>query len=220
MTVDAIGTHSPTVFEAGLPPIAYEHAHNPEEAHRLIRQARLQGPIALGPHGPEVLSYELVRTVLRDPRFRIPKGLALETQGITSGRLWEKATKGLLSRDGADHNRLRRLVSKAFTPRSTARLTEHDRRGHHRAGRPANQPRGAATWSPTSHAGIRFRSSAGCSAHRAKTGNCSPTGPTTSSSSSPGTSPTTLRQSWLPMTDSTPTSTTWSPSGATTSPTT
>jgi cytochrome P450 len=122
MTVDAIGTTSPTVFDAGLPPIAYEHAHNPEEAHRLIRQARLQGPIALGPHGPEVLSYELVRTVLRDPRFRIPKGLALEAQGITSGRLWEKVTKGLLSRDGADHNRLRRLVSKTFTPRSTARL--------------------------------------------------------------------------------------------------
>jgi hypothetical protein len=69
MTVDAIGTHSLTVFDAGLPAIAYEHAHNSEEAHRLIRQARLQGPIALGPHGPEVLSYELVRTVLRDPRF-------------------------------------------------------------------------------------------------------------------------------------------------------
>ena len=74
MTVDAIGTTKPTVFDAGLPSIAYEHAHSSEEAHRLIRQARLQGPIALGPHGPEVLSYELVRTVLRDPRFRIPKG--------------------------------------------------------------------------------------------------------------------------------------------------
>ena len=105
-----------------LPPIAYEHAANPEEAHRLIRQARLQGPIALGPHGPEVLSYELVRTVLRDPRFRMPKGVALAMQGITSGPVWDKATTGLLSRDGADHNRLRRLVSKAFTPRSTARL--------------------------------------------------------------------------------------------------
>jgi cytochrome P450 len=123
MTVDTIGTNKPTVFDAGLPPIAYEHAHSPEEAHRLIRQARLQGPIALGPHGPEVLSYELVRTVLRDPRFRIPKGLALEAQGITSGPLWEKAITGLLSRDSADHNRLRRLASKAFTPRSTARLS-------------------------------------------------------------------------------------------------
>jgi cytochrome P450 len=121
MTVDAIGTN-PTVFDAGLPPIAYEHAHNSEEAHRLIRQARLQGPIALGPHGPEVLSYELVRTVLRDPRFRMPQGGALAAQGITSGPLWDKAITGLLSRDGADHNRLRRLVSKAFTPRSTARL--------------------------------------------------------------------------------------------------
>ena len=46
----------------------------------------------------------------------------LAAQGITSGRLWDKATTGLLSRDGADHNRLRRLVSQAFTPRSTARL--------------------------------------------------------------------------------------------------
>jgi len=122
MTVDTIDANSPTVFNAGLPAIAYEHAQNPEDAHRLIRQARLQGPIALGPHGPEVLGYELVRTVLRDPRFCMPKGHALAAQGITSGRLWDKVTSGLLSRDGADHNRLRRLVSQAFTPRSTARL--------------------------------------------------------------------------------------------------
>src|ERR1700735_4902442 len=120
MIVDAIGTNKPTVFDAELPPIAYEHAANPEEAHQLIRQARLQGPIALGPHGPEVLSYELVRKVLRDPRFRMPKGVALAMQGITSGPLWDKVTAGLLSRDGADHNRLRRLVSKAVPPRATA----------------------------------------------------------------------------------------------------
>src|SRR6202161_3960922 len=124
MTVDAIGTNRPTVIDAELPSIAYEHAANPEEAHQLIRQARLQGPIALGPHGPEVLSYELVRKVLRDPRFRMPKGIALAAQGITSGPVWDKPTAGLLSRDGADHNRLRRPVSKAFTPRSTARLKD------------------------------------------------------------------------------------------------
>jgi cytochrome P450 len=124
MTVDAIDTNKPTVFDADLPVIDYERAASPEEAHQLIRQARLQGPIALGPHGPEVLSYELVRKVLRDPRFRMPKGIALAAQGITSGPVWDKATAGLLSRDGADHNRLRRLVSKAFTPRSTARLKD------------------------------------------------------------------------------------------------
>jgi cytochrome P450 len=122
MTVHTVGSNSPTVFDAGLPAIAYEHAQYPEEAHRLIRQARQQGPIALGPHGPEVLSYPLVRTVLRDPRFCMPKGLVLAAQGITSGRLWDKATTGLLSLDGAEHNRLRRLVCKAFTARSTARL--------------------------------------------------------------------------------------------------
>ncbi len=122
MTVETTGTNGTTVYDAGLPTIAYEHAQNPEDAHRLIRQARFQGPIALGPHGPEVLSYELVRTVLRDPRFCMPKGLVLAAQGITSGPLWDKATTGLLSLDGAEHHRLRRLVSQAFTPRSTARL--------------------------------------------------------------------------------------------------
>jgi cytochrome P450 len=110
------------IIDAGLPAIAYEQAENPDEAHLLIRQAREQGPIALGPHGPEVLSYELVRTVLRDPRFRVPKGVVLAAQGITSGRMWDRATTGLLSLEGAEHHRLRRLVCKAFTPRSTARL--------------------------------------------------------------------------------------------------
>jgi cytochrome P450 len=50
----------------------------------------------------------------------MPKGFVLAAQGITSGRLWDKATTGLLSLDGADHNRLRRLVCKAFTARSYA----------------------------------------------------------------------------------------------------
>lgn len=59
----------PTVCDAGLPPVADEHLNDPDEAHRVIGQARRQGPLAMGPHGPEVLSYDLVRSVLRDPRF-------------------------------------------------------------------------------------------------------------------------------------------------------
>jgi cytochrome P450 len=122
MTVDMIRATGPSVFEADLPTIAYEHAESPEEAHELIRQARQHGPIAMGPHGPEVLSYDLVRTVLRDDRFAMPKGLALAAQGITSGELWDIVCRGLLSLDGAEHHRQRRLVSKAFTPKAAGRL--------------------------------------------------------------------------------------------------
>ena len=46
----------PSVFDAGLPTIAYDHLHDPDEAHRLIADARREAPIAVGPHGPEVLS--------------------------------------------------------------------------------------------------------------------------------------------------------------------
>ena len=76
----------------------------------------------MGPHGPEVLTYDLVRSVLRDDRFAMPKGVMLAGQGITSGPLWDRSIKGLLSLDGEEHHRLRRLVCKAFTPKSSARL--------------------------------------------------------------------------------------------------
>ena len=111
-----------TVFEADLPDINYEDAASPDEAHRNIRKALEQGPIAIGPHGPEILSYDLVRTTLRDPRLCPPRGLTLEAQGITSGRVWDKVTTSLLAINGAEHTRLRRLVSKAFTPRAVTRL--------------------------------------------------------------------------------------------------
>ena len=114
----------PSVFEADLPTVEYEEAPGPDEAHRNLRKALEQGPIAMGAHGPEILSYELVRATLRDPRFQVPRGLGLETQGITSGPLWDRASTSLLAMNGADHTRLRRLVSKAFTPRSVTRLDD------------------------------------------------------------------------------------------------
>jgi cytochrome P450 len=112
------------VFDAGLPTLAYEHLDDPAEAHRLIAEARNQAPIAIGVHGPELLTYELVRSVLRDSRFRVPQGMFLAAQGITSGPLWDRVATNLISLDGEQHHRLRRLVCKAFTPRATARLRE------------------------------------------------------------------------------------------------
>ena len=122
MSVAITGLRPPSVFEANLPSVEYEEATSPDEAHRNLRKALEQGPIAMGAHGPEILSYDLVHAALRDHRFCPPPGLGLETQGITSGPLWARTSTSLLAINGDDHTRLRRLVSKAFTPRSVARL--------------------------------------------------------------------------------------------------
>jgi cytochrome P450 len=119
MTVDV---HRASVFDLALPPIAHHDATDPDEAHSLIRQARRQSPIALGPYGPELLTYDLVRTVLRDSRFAMPQGIGLMVQGITSGPVWDRVCRLLISLDGPEHHRLRRLVSRAFTPRAAERM--------------------------------------------------------------------------------------------------
>jgi cytochrome P450 len=115
-------TRFPTIYEADLPTVSYEDAPTPQIAHERLKQARQQGAIAMGAHGPEILSYELAHTALRDHRLAPPPGLGLEAQDITSGPLWDRVTASILSVNGEDHSRLRRLVSKAFTPRSVARL--------------------------------------------------------------------------------------------------
>jgi cytochrome P450 len=122
MSVATIGLRVPTVYEADLPTVTYEDAPTPDEAHQNLQNALEQGPIALGAHGPEILSYDLVHATLRDSRFCTPPGLGLEAQGITSGLLWDRVVTSLLSINGDAHTRLRRLVSKAFTPRAVARL--------------------------------------------------------------------------------------------------
>ncbi|QZT57342.1 cytochrome P450 [Mycolicibacterium austroafricanum] len=118
---------SPTVanvFDAGLPTLTYDVFSTPAEVWPDLHDAQRTAPIAIGPMGPEVLSYEMARAVLRDTRFTIPPGINLAAQGITSGPLFDKVMSTLLCLEGSEHQRLRKLVSKAFTPRATERL--HD----------------------------------------------------------------------------------------------
>jgi cytochrome P450 len=117
-----VGTVSQSVFDAGLPVLDYDVTATPQQVYPQLLAAQRLAPIALGPLGPEVLSYELVRAVLRDNRFRIPPGYILAIQGITSGPLWDKVVNSLLGMDGAEHQRVRSVVSKAFTPRAVERL--------------------------------------------------------------------------------------------------
>jgi cytochrome P450 len=120
----AVGTAPASVFDADLPTLAYDVEETPAEVYPRLQAAQREAPIAIGPFGPEVLSYQLVRSVLRDTRFQIPPGMNLLVQGITSGPLWDKVVNSLLCLEGDAHHRLRSLCSKAFTARTVARL--HD----------------------------------------------------------------------------------------------
>jgi cytochrome P450 len=118
------GSAAPSVFEADLPTLSYDLTATPHDILEDVRTAQACAPIAIGPLGPEILSYELARDILRDNRFRLPPGITLAAQGITSGPLFDKLATSLLGLDGAPHVRLRKLVSKAFTPRATSRLQD------------------------------------------------------------------------------------------------
>src|ERR1700685_994695 len=120
----AVGTVPRNVFGAGLPTLSYGTEESPAEVYPRFQGVQRQAPIAIGPLGPEVLSYDLVRSVLRDTRFQIPPGIVLQAQGVTSGPLWDKVINSLLCVEGDTHRRLRGLCSRAFTPRTVARL--HD----------------------------------------------------------------------------------------------
>lgn len=91
---------TPSVFDAGLPGLAYLDAQVPGEAHSKIRASRQQAPIALGPFGPEVLSYELVCAALSDDRFQ-----PVAPPGVRAG-----------------HDRFATFLGAVLTPRVAERL--------------------------------------------------------------------------------------------------
>lgn len=115
---------APSVFDADLPSFSYTLTASPHDILEDVRSAQARAPIAIGPFGPEILSYELARDMLRDNRFRLPPGITLAAQGVTSGPLFDKMANSLLGLEGEAHVRLRKLVSKAFTPRATSRLQD------------------------------------------------------------------------------------------------
>jgi cytochrome P450 len=120
----ATDTASVSVFDADLPTLTYDVTEPPFDVFIRLREAQRQSPVVMGPVGPEVLSYEFARGILRDTRFIIPPGIHLTAQGVTSGPLWDKVVSSMMCKEGAEHHRLRSLVSRAFTPRATSRLQD------------------------------------------------------------------------------------------------
>jgi len=124
MTANTDTGETPALRWPGLPQLDVFSPEYQDDSHRLLRQAQEQGPIAVLPFGLAALSYEAVQTILRDRRFHEPEALGLAARGVTSGPLWDRAAESLLSLNGEEHRRLRKLVFRAFTPGSAARLQD------------------------------------------------------------------------------------------------
>ncbi|HUD15743.1 MAG TPA: hypothetical protein VMQ59_00720, partial [Acidimicrobiales bacterium] len=87
----------------------------------LIDSAREQHWLARTAIGLMILHYEDSVAVLRDRRFHSAMSLIPKSQGVTATFL-EKRRPSLLAIEGAEHTRLRRIVTSAFTPAAANRL--------------------------------------------------------------------------------------------------
>jgi cytochrome P450 len=95
-------------------------AFRPDSAE--VRAARAAHWCARTPMGFAVLRYDRLAALLADRRLRQGHYQFLTAQGLTEGPLVEWINSIMLSVEGDDHTRLRRLVSRAFTPRAVAEL--------------------------------------------------------------------------------------------------
>ncbi|MBY0400209.1 cytochrome P450 [Myxococcota bacterium] len=94
-----------------------------QDPHAVLRAAREQGDVAWTATGDAiVLRYDEVDRLARDPRVISNALPMLEQVGVVSGPLHGWWSRMLTNRNGAFHDDLRRLVSRAFTPRSIEAL--------------------------------------------------------------------------------------------------
>ena len=87
-----------------------------------VRAAREQHWCARTPVGLAVLRHAPLSALLSDRRLVQGTHHVLTSQGLTDGPLVEWMNTIILTVEGADHTRLRRLYNKAFTPRAVEAL--------------------------------------------------------------------------------------------------
>jgi cytochrome P450 len=96
----------------------------------VINELRQECWFARTPIGMLVIRREQVHALLADPRLNSSLAAIARMQGA-DGALYELVSSSILAIDGPNHTRLRKLVSRAFTPRSveTVRPFMHELAG-------------------------------------------------------------------------------------------
>ncbi|MEY2453439.1 MAG: hypothetical protein QOD92_3013 [Acidimicrobiaceae bacterium] len=95
-----------------------------DEAMAVFAAAREQHWLARTPMGYVVSRHEDVTAILRDRRFHSALAMITQMAGFTedTGEFMARRERSILSLEGEEHSRLRRLVAGAFTPKSADRL--------------------------------------------------------------------------------------------------
>lgn len=92
------------------------------EALTALVEARRHHWLARTPLGFAVTGYDDAVALLRDRRFHSALSRLPEMSGLEPGNAMETRRRSILSMEGEEHTRLRRLVSPAFTPAAADRL--------------------------------------------------------------------------------------------------
>jgi cytochrome P450 len=87
-----------------------------------IAVARSRHWLARTPLGFVVITHDDAVGILRERRFHSALSLLPQLQGLQSDNFLEERRRSILSMEGEEHTRLRRLVAPAFTPSSVDRL--------------------------------------------------------------------------------------------------
>jgi cytochrome P450 len=110
-----------SVFDLDLPPLVPPVGDYEERLARVVDQPAgtwlMRDVFGFG-----VWRYEDTTAILRDKRWHNAAGRLPELLGVTDERFLERQAVSILSAEGDEHTRLRRLVAPAFSPRAADRL--------------------------------------------------------------------------------------------------
>jgi cytochrome P450 len=110
-----------SVYELDLPDVDIVGMGR-DEALDVIAEARAHHWLARSPLGFSLSRQEDCVSLLRDKRFHNALSLLREMNGLEPDESEEPRRQSILSMEGDDHARLRRLVAPAFTPAAADRL--------------------------------------------------------------------------------------------------
>ena len=88
-------------------------------APTIIEELRSKAPVLRTALGCMVIANDGVKSLLSDPRLGTALLPLIRMQGLSEGPIHDMVATAILAVDGVDHARLRRLVSRSFTPRAT-----------------------------------------------------------------------------------------------------